>query len=47
MARTRLQIPFDWSRSACGAMLIITAVLIMVLGVYPQPMLNLIGLGTL
>jgi len=47
VARTRLQIPFDWSRSACGAMLIITAVLIMVLGVYPQPMLNLIGLGTL
>jgi len=43
----RLRIPFDWSRSACGAMLIITAILIMVLGVYPQPMLDLVRLGML
>jgi NADH-quinone oxidoreductase subunit N len=41
----RLRIPFDWSRSACGAMLIVTAILIMVLGVYPQPMLELVRLG--
>jgi len=47
IAHTGLQIPFDWSRSACGAMLIITAVLIMLLGVYPQPMLDLVGLGSL
>ncbi|HEY6131436.1 MAG TPA: NADH-quinone oxidoreductase subunit NuoN [Halioglobus sp.] len=44
---TRLRVPFDWSRSACGAMLIITAILIMVLGVYPQPMLDLAQLGSL
>lgn len=43
----RLRIPFDWSRSACGAMLMITAILIMVLGVYPQPMLDLVSLGML
>lgn len=41
----RLRIPFDWSRSACGAMLMITAILIMVLGVYPQPMLDIVRLG--
>jgi NADH-quinone oxidoreductase subunit N len=41
----RLRIPFDWSRSACGAMLIVTAMLIMALGVYPQPMLELVRLG--
>jgi NADH-quinone oxidoreductase subunit N len=43
----RLRIPFDWGRSACGAMLIITAILIMLLGVYPQPMLDLVKLGSL
>ncbi len=43
----RLRIPFDWGRSACGAMLIITAILIMLLGVYPQPMLDLVSLGSL
>jgi NADH-quinone oxidoreductase subunit N len=43
----RLRVPFDWGRSACGAMLIITTVLIMLFGVYPQPMLDLIALGSL
>jgi NADH-quinone oxidoreductase subunit N len=43
----RLRMPFDWGRSACGAMLIITAVVIMLLGVYPQPMLTLVRLGSL
>ncbi len=43
----RLRIPFDWGRSACGAMLIIAAVIIMLLGVYPQPMITLVRLGTL
>jgi NADH-quinone oxidoreductase subunit N len=43
----RLRVPFDWGRSACGAMLIITTVLIMLFGVYPQPMLDLILLGSL
>ncbi len=42
----RLRIPFDWGRSACGAMLIIMAVVIMLLGVYPQPMISLVGLGS-
>jgi NADH-quinone oxidoreductase subunit N len=41
----RLRIPFDWGRSACGAMLIITALVIMLLGIYPQPMLTLVSLG--
>ncbi len=43
----RLRIPFDWGRSACGAMLIIMAIVIMVLGVYPQPMITLVSLGSL
>jgi NADH-quinone oxidoreductase subunit N len=43
----RLRVPFDWGRSACGAMLIITVMLIMLLGVYPQPMLDLVKLGSL
>ncbi len=43
----RLRIPFDWGRSACGAMLIIMAMVIMLLGVYPQPMISLVGLGSL
>lgn len=41
----RLRVPFDWSHSACGAMLMVTAVLIMLLGVYPQPMLDLARVG--
>ena len=41
----RLRVPFDWGHSACGAMLIITTILIMLFGVYPQPMLDLINLG--
>jgi NADH-quinone oxidoreductase subunit N len=43
----RLRVPFDWGHSACGAMLIITTILIMLFGVYPQPMLDLINLGLL
>jgi NADH-quinone oxidoreductase subunit N len=43
----RLRNPFDWSRSACGVMLILTAIMIMVFGVYPQPMLDLVSLGFL
>jgi len=43
----RLRTPFSWGRSACGAMLIITTVVIMLLGVYPQPMLDLVSLGSL
>jgi NADH-quinone oxidoreductase subunit N len=43
----RLRVPFDWGRSACGAMLIVTTVLVMLFGVYPQPMLDLIALGSL
>lgn len=43
----RMQVPFDWGHSTCGAMLIITAILIMLLGVYPQPMLDLVKLGSL
>jgi NADH-quinone oxidoreductase subunit N len=42
----RLRVPFDWSHSACGLMLMITAILIMLLGIYPQPMLDLVSLGT-
>jgi NADH-quinone oxidoreductase subunit N len=43
----RLRTPFSWGLSACGAMLIITTVVIMLLGVYPQPMLDLVSLGSL
>lgn len=44
---SRVRNPFDWSRSACGVMLILTAIMIMVFGVYPQPMLDLVSLGFL
>lgn len=43
----RLRTPFDWSRSACGVMLILTAILIMAFGVYPEPMLDLVSFGNL
>jgi NADH-quinone oxidoreductase subunit N len=43
----RLRNPFDWSRSACGVMLILTAIMIMAFGVYPQPMLDLVSFGFL
>jgi NADH:ubiquinone oxidoreductase subunit 4 (subunit M) len=42
-----LRVPFDWGHSACGSMLIIITILIMAFGVYPQPMLDLINLGSL
>lgn len=42
---SRLRRPFDWGHSACGAMLMITTLLILLFGVYPQPMLDLVALG--
>jgi NADH-quinone oxidoreductase subunit N len=44
---TRQQIPFNWSHTAGGIVLALIAVAIIVLGVYPEPLLELATFGEL